>query len=225
MGAVNYSAANAMLIAIVNADSQRRFVAGTIDSKKASPGQIKEALLLADSQVVMADADNPYHYRNQELSAALDHGDAIPGGVMRPCTVVIKVSDDSDFLVDGIRGKWGSDQIERWRRNHNNVYGPYEHDAAFSPLAGKVVFKGNKILFTGSKAFIRRAPEFVIDRDTPACQADESQTPLVVSGGVFYLHQDGVVSDTLYQEHAKVWQSGMAGLQQRAIALLSSTEG
>lgn len=224
MAVVSYNEANAMLIAIINADAQRRFLSGTIDSKKASPSQIKEALLLSDSQVVMADIDNPYHYRNLVASNELDHGAEIPGAVPRVVIVMIKVAAADTEFVPGIRGKWGWDQIERWRRNHNAVYGPYAHDAANSPLGAKICLKGNRLGFTGTKAVVMRAPAFVIDRATPACQADQSQTPIVVSGGVFYLHQEGMVSDMLFQEHAKIWQSGIASLNQRAIALLSSTD-
>lgn len=224
MGVVSYSKVNAMLIAIVNIDSQRRFTAGTIDSKKASPDQIKESVLISDSRVVIADADNPYHYRNLLPQAELDHGDSIPGGVMRPCTVLIKVNSADVRYINGIRGPWGADQIERWRRNHNNLYGPYAHNDVNSPLAGKICFKGNKLLFTGYKGRIMRAPEFVIDRTTPACQADESQTALVLSGGVFYLYQEGMVSDALFAKHEQIWSGGIAKLEQRALALLNNTE-
>src|SRR4051812_39299241 len=111
MGVVSFNNVSAMLIAIVNLDSQRRFTANTLDSKKASVGQQKEAILLADSQVVIADADNPYHYRNLVASADLDHGDAIPGGVMRPVTVKVKIAPTDSTYVAGIRGPWGADQI------------------------------------------------------------------------------------------------------------------
>jgi hypothetical protein len=223
MGLVDFNSANAMLIGIVNLDTQHRFQSGVIDTQTVAVGKIKEALLLADSQVVLADIDNPYHYRDLQPSGDMDHGDHVPGGVMRPGLVLIKIAPA--VYVAGIRGKGiTSDQIERWRRNHNNVYGPYAHNDPNSPLGAKYTFKGDKIYFTGSKARIMRPPPFVIDRATPSCQADEIYTALNVSGGVFYLHEEGMVSDALFNEHKGIWEGGIKGLQQRALALLGNTE-
>lgn len=224
MGVVSYAQVNKMLIAIVNLDAARAFAVDTFSSKKASAGQVREAIVVADSQVVLADIDNPYHYRNLVASADLNHGDSIPGGVTRPVVILVKVAAADAIYKPGIRGPWGADQIERWRRNHNNIYGPYAHDVANSPLGAKVALKGNKIFFTGSKARTMRAPEFVIDRATPACQADESQTMLVLSGSVFLLYQEGFVSDLLFKAHEEVWLKGMESLRARALAILGNTE-
>lgn len=224
MGDVSYDKVNAMTIAAVNLDSQRGFLPGTIDSGMASVDQIKEAVLLADSQVVLADVDNPYHFRDLQASADLDHGDSIPGGVMRPCTFLIKVATADAVYIPAVRGNWGTDQIERWRRNHNNIYGALAHNAANSPLGGKLALKGNKAFFTGSKLRLMRAPEFVIQRAPPACQADEIYTQLVFSGSVFNLYQEGFVSDSLFLQHKSVWEKGIEKLQQRAVALLGGTE-
>lgn len=224
MADVSYDKVNAMTIAAVNLDSQRRFLPGTIDSGMASVDQVKEAILLADSQVVLADVDNPYHYRDLQASADLDHGDSIPGGVMRPCTILVKIAPADAIYIAGVRGAWGTDQIERWRRNHNNIYGPLAHNVANSPLGAKIALKGNKLFFTGSKARIMRAPEFVIQRDPPACQSDEAYTQLVFSGSVFNLYQEGFVSDALFGRHQTVWEKGIEKLQQRAVALLGGTE-
>lgn len=224
MGVVSFSKVNAMAVAICNLDSQHRFLPATIDRSANSPGQIQEAVLVSDSMVVLGDVDNPYHYRNLQPSGDLDHGDSVPGGVMRPCTVLIKVGATDSVYVGGIRGRWTWDQIERWRENYHNLYGPYAHNATGSPLGGKFVFKGNKIGFTGSKARIVRAPEFVIDRTTPACQADEIYTMLVLSGAIWLLYQEGMVSDKLFTEHKAVWEPGLKALQARAIQLLGNTE-
>lgn len=217
MAQVDYTLASTMLIAIMTADKGSTFALSVTD-KKQSLGMIKEAILEGDADVVSAYLDNIYCPDREDflaLSADLQSGDELPDWVGKPDfmgapnqesrhgdRVEVKINSADSIYVPSTRAP-SVEQILKWRRNLNNIYGTTAHDALNSPLGGRHYIKNKRIYFTGHRAKIW-LPQFSIDRATPKCQANARHTSLVVSRGVIKAHKEGYVSDGLFTRHLEI---------------------
>lgn len=213
MGVVNYTEVTKMVIGIINADSASGF-ATTVTDAKRSTGEIKEAILEADADVVLAYLDNlrhPYRAQFTDVSTDLAHGDEIPVHIGKHGKVVIKINSADSFYEPGVLAP-SVEMIRQLRVNRNNRYGTLAHNALLSPIGGRYRIEDNKLYFTGSAAKIV-VPTFAIDRATPACQAHEAHTSLVVSGAVAKLYKEGVVTVELHELHRRIASEGLAQIR------------
>lgn len=205
MPQVDYTEGLKLLVGELNAGGSDAWTTAVAD-KKQSGGMLKECLLLGDADAVGLYLDNPLSDYGEPflvLSDELDHGVAVPAhtGVVREI-VFVKVGADDSF-VRSTRAP-SRQQIERWRRNHNQIYGAASHDTSGSPLGGFHRLEDGFVYFTGSKAKLK-LPQFEIDRATPKCQADARHTSYVVARAVMHAHKEGYVSDWLFAEKSKMW--------------------
>lgn len=217
MGVAQFTIVVPQVIGRINADSTQSFTIA-VDSDLQSVNKVKEATWQADADVVQADIDNPFHTRGIAPSADLTNGASLAGVISKPGRVEIKIAPLDTEYVGGI--KLPQSEIRRYRRNLSGMYGPLNHNEANSPLGGFYSIELGILNFTGTVARVYRAPEFVIDRATPALQSAEIYSRLIVAGAIVGLYTEGMISDVMFKQEKDIWDTGLNRLRQRAGALL-----
>jgi hypothetical protein len=141
------------LVSALNGGTAGEFTLVLADPRR-SLGEIFSAIQAADDDVCRAIAETEGHGLRSLFmadSADLEHGDTLPDHLGPTAQLRIQRVTGGDFLAARFDKDLTLADIENWRANPGQMYGP-DHDAAGSLVSGYGLVLGGEAFFTGHKA-------------------------------------------------------------------------